>query len=420
MRFTVLRDGATLVVPVHTSEVDKAAFVPGTRHSHKVRGAGRGRVDGIRAGPSLGNPSFVWPSTALKDRLRGPQTANRQPPTANRQRRPTATHQPLPTATNHQSPTTNRRQPPPTANRRSPSTTVGHSSYTRYFRKTAVSDHFFFSFSLKGPPCIRDPPPPHLTQRARGAEVAKSPPSQIVPFEVVPRQTRPPSPPPSVWWADRCLNVIFTPGEPPLSGSSIPSTGGRPCRSPATACHALQRRAIPPATSGNRAAARSPPTTTTAAPSTAPHYPNHCPKVLPPSPPRPSWSVCLAIGQCQCHHTNTMGPPPRGCAASCIWAMVASLMHRWILPPVLEVTGGYWRLLEVTGGCWRLLEVTGGYWRSLEVSGGCWRLLDVTGGYWRLLEVAGGYWRLLEVTGGYWRLLEVAGGYWRLLEVAGG
>ena len=65
--------------------------------------------------------------TALKDRPKGPptanrqlpSTANRQPPTAaNRQRRPTANCQPLPTASNHQPPATNRRQPPPTATNR--------------------------------------------------------------------------------------------------------------------------------------------------------------------------------------------------------------------------------------------------------------------------------------------------------------
>ena len=65
--------------------------------------------------------------TALKDRPKGPSTANHQLPTANnrqlptaanRQRRPTANRQPLLTAINHQSPTTNCRQPPSTATNR--------------------------------------------------------------------------------------------------------------------------------------------------------------------------------------------------------------------------------------------------------------------------------------------------------------
>ena len=67
---------------------------------------------------------FVLLRTTLRDRPKGPSTANhqppptanrQQPPTANRQRRPIANCQPMPTASNHQSPTTNRRQPPPTA-----------------------------------------------------------------------------------------------------------------------------------------------------------------------------------------------------------------------------------------------------------------------------------------------------------------
>ena len=64
-----------------------------------------------------GRDFFFWLRTPLKDRPKGPPTANRQlpstanrhqpPPTAaNRQRRPTANCQPLPTATNHRSPTT--------------------------------------------------------------------------------------------------------------------------------------------------------------------------------------------------------------------------------------------------------------------------------------------------------------------------
>ena len=75
-----------------------------------------------RGGP-LGTWFFFWPRTALKDRPKGPPTANRQPPPAatNRQRRPTANHYQPPPTTNHQPPTAaNHHQPPPTASRRLP------------------------------------------------------------------------------------------------------------------------------------------------------------------------------------------------------------------------------------------------------------------------------------------------------------
>ena len=129
-------------------------------------------------GGPLGTSFFFWLSTALKDRPKGPPTANRdQPPTANRQRRPTASRQPLPTATNHQSPTTNRRQPPPTAtnrqspiaNHQSPPPMVEHMSYTQSFCKTAVQEQFFIS--LKDPPA---PPPPPAALWGLAAEVMDS------------------------------------------------------------------------------------------------------------------------------------------------------------------------------------------------------------------------------------------------------
>ena len=126
----------------------------------------------IRSRAVLWDRDFFLLRIALKDRPKGPPTANRQPPptaancqpptAANGQRRPTANHQPLPTATNHQSPTTNHRQPPPTAtnrqlptanhqssptaNRQPPPTMVEHMSYTRPFWETWIQEHFFFSF----------------------------------------------------------------------------------------------------------------------------------------------------------------------------------------------------------------------------------------------------------------------------------
>ena len=107
--------------------------------------------------------------TALKDRPKGPPTANRQlppttnrhqPPTTNCQPRPPANRQPLSTATNHPSPTANCHQPPltaanhqpptanrqspPAANRQSPPTMVEHMSYTRSFLKKPCSGTAFF------------------------------------------------------------------------------------------------------------------------------------------------------------------------------------------------------------------------------------------------------------------------------------
>ena len=97
----------------------------------------------------------------VKDRPKGPPTANRQlpptanrhqPPTANRSQPPTATNrQPStaancqlpPTAANHQPPTANR-QSPPAANRQSPPTMVEHMSYTRSFLKKPCSGTVFF------------------------------------------------------------------------------------------------------------------------------------------------------------------------------------------------------------------------------------------------------------------------------------
>ena len=77
----------------------------------------------------LKGPDFFFVlRTALKDRPKGPPTANRQlPPTANRrQPPPTANHQP-PAATNRQLPTTaNRHQPPITNHQPPPTTTNRH------------------------------------------------------------------------------------------------------------------------------------------------------------------------------------------------------------------------------------------------------------------------------------------------------
>ena len=70
---------------------------------------------------------FFLLRTALKDRPKGPPTANRQlPSTANHQPQPTASHQPLPTASGDQPPTANHCQPPPTTNHQPPTAANHH------------------------------------------------------------------------------------------------------------------------------------------------------------------------------------------------------------------------------------------------------------------------------------------------------
>ena len=106
---------------------------------------------------------FFLLRTPLKDRPKGPPTANRhqppttnrhqppptasgdQPPTANRHQPPITNHQPPPTATNRQLPTANR-QPPPTANRQPPPTVVEHMECPRAFLGKPVLENFFFLF----------------------------------------------------------------------------------------------------------------------------------------------------------------------------------------------------------------------------------------------------------------------------------
>ena len=113
-------------------------FCPTTTHPSKIS-------------PNMGHASGLWTTigrgvlkgryffllrTALKDRPKGPPTANRQlPSTANRHQPPTTNrHQPLvtnrrqpPAATNRQLPTNaNRLQPPTASHQRPPTTTNRH------------------------------------------------------------------------------------------------------------------------------------------------------------------------------------------------------------------------------------------------------------------------------------------------------
>ena len=148
---------------------------PGARHLDVVW-----RHGGVSPAPggSLRDEIFFFLlRTALKDRPKGPPTANRQlpstanrhqppttnrhqppatnrrqppaatnrqlPTTANRLQPPTASHQPPPTTTNRQLSTANR-QPPPTANRQLPPTTVEHMECPRAFLGKLVPEHFFF------------------------------------------------------------------------------------------------------------------------------------------------------------------------------------------------------------------------------------------------------------------------------------
>ena len=83
----------------------------------------------VEAGRSLRDQIFFLLRTTLKDRPKGPPTANCQlptttnrqpPPTANRDQPPTVNRCQPPPTTNHPSPTANCCQPPPTTNRQPP------------------------------------------------------------------------------------------------------------------------------------------------------------------------------------------------------------------------------------------------------------------------------------------------------------
>ena len=132
---------------------------------------------------------FFLLRTALKDRPKGPPTANRQlpstanrhqpsttnrhqpPPTASGDQPPTANHCQPPPTTNHQPPTAaNHHQPPPTAscqpptaNRQPPPTMVEHMECPRAFLGKLVPEHFFFP--------VKDRPayiPPSVVHGKRG------------------------------------------------------------------------------------------------------------------------------------------------------------------------------------------------------------------------------------------------------------
>ena len=80
------------------------------------------------SGRSQGTRFFFLLRTALKDRPKGPPTANRQlPSTANRHQPSTTNrHQPPPTASGDQPPTANHHRPPPTTNHQPPTATNHH------------------------------------------------------------------------------------------------------------------------------------------------------------------------------------------------------------------------------------------------------------------------------------------------------
>ena len=83
----------------------------------------------LSSGVSLRDEIFFFLlRTALKDRPKGPPTANRQlPSTANRHQPPTTKcHQPPPTASGDQPPTANHCQLPPTTNRQPPTAANHH------------------------------------------------------------------------------------------------------------------------------------------------------------------------------------------------------------------------------------------------------------------------------------------------------
>ena len=119
-------------------------------------------------GRSFGTEIFVLIllRTALKDRPKGPSTANRQPPpTANRRQPPTNRSGDQPPTGNHQPPipnhqlppTTINRHQPPVANRQPPTTNRQPLTANTWcargpFWETWVQEHFFFFFFVKDCP----------------------------------------------------------------------------------------------------------------------------------------------------------------------------------------------------------------------------------------------------------------------------
>ena len=180
----------------------------------------RGRR-GPSPGRSLRNQMFVLLRTALKDRPKGPPTANHyQPPPTTNPQPPTAAnhHQPPPTAS-CQLPTANRRQPP-TANRHQPWLSTW--SARRLFCGKLYNGTLFF-------PPLRTALPLPFKRRGLGLG-----PSSVAPahFSEGPRPPLPRAvhrPPPSVRPPDRLAKA---PGavHPPT-----PPHAPRPCHCQSTA-----------------------------------------------------------------------------------------------------------------------------------------------------------------------------------------
>ena len=139
------------------------------------------RLVGTTQGGPLGPRFFFLLRTALKDRPKGPSTANHQPPpTANCRQPPAATNrQPPTTANRHQPPIPNHQLPPTTINRHQPPTTASRQSPIAnrqpptantwcargHFWETGVQEHFFFFLSLKT--ALPQPDPAHTQHRGR-------------------------------------------------------------------------------------------------------------------------------------------------------------------------------------------------------------------------------------------------------------
>ena len=121
-----------------------------------------------KPGGSLRNPNFFLLRNALKDRPKGPPTANRQlPPTANRQQPPNANHQPPPTTNRQPRPlptATNCHQPPPATNRQPPIATNHGSTYELH---AVLLQNCNFGTRLPppyGPPCNKPNTPRMVRQ----------------------------------------------------------------------------------------------------------------------------------------------------------------------------------------------------------------------------------------------------------------
>ena len=132
---------------------------------------------------------FFLLRTALRDRPKGPSTANHQPPqTANRHQPPTANRRQPPAATNRQPPTTAKRHQPPITNHQPPTTTTNRHEPPVPNRQppTAHRQHMVCLQAFLGKLCkgtlffsVKDCPAKAAKPRAKASKCAAKPAAQV-------------------------------------------------------------------------------------------------------------------------------------------------------------------------------------------------------------------------------------------------